>query len=316
VPFPGLSVLSLDGIGPSAVEVALEELASRRPGVHSPAQLRQSAALVQRVTDGVPALVLQSLQWIQEQEWLDVGRLDDPLRFERLIEPYIRDQLLAPGSLLPGESRPEMLTKQLDVLRRALRALVPYRLFTLSHLHRHIGDDPSFKYALEEANWSDDDLWQVIADTALLYRSLDEPWREIHPAVRRLLFRFFYPPDQRAEAHAQARDFTKDWASRLTGRGRPIGAVETLWHEAVRLRLSNVATIGEDLARFARKLSLDAFSSLSSAPFFSSCDDTELRDYAVQRMLNDDELQREVADVEGLLNTLVQVVQARAAQEA
>ena len=316
MPSPGLSILPLEGFEPSAVQVALAELAGRMPGVHSPAQLRQDAALVQRATEGVPALVLKSLQWIQEQAWLEIGRLADPPVSDWLIEPYVKDQLLAPGSLLPGEGQPEKLTKQLDVLRRALRALVPYRLFTQSHLHHHMADDPSFKEALEEAHWSDDDLWQAIADTALLYRPLDEPWREFHPAVRRLLFRFFYTPAQRADAHARAGEFTRDWASQVTGKERAIGMVESIWHEAVRLRLDRESTMGADLTRFVRNLSQDVSSSSSPPQSSLSYSDTELLDYAVQRMLNDGELQHEVAGVEGLLNTLVQVVGEHAAQEA
>jgi transcriptional regulator with XRE-family HTH domain len=314
VPSPGLSILPLKGFGPSAVQVALAELADRMPGVHSPAQLRQDAAIVQRVTEGVPTLVLKSLQWIQEQAWLEIGRLADPPVSDGLIEPYVKDQLLAPGSLLPGESQPEKLTKQLDVLRRALRALVPYRLFTQSHLREHMRDDPSFKEALERADWSEDDLWQAIADTALLYRPLDEPWREFHPAVRRLLFRFFYPPGQRAEAHARAREFTRDWASQLTGKERAIGMVESIWHEAVRLRLDKIPTMGADLTGFVRNLAQEVSSSPPQPSL--SYSDTELLDYAVQRMLNDAELQHEVAGEEDLLNTLVQVVREPAAQEA
>jgi hypothetical protein len=306
-PYPRLSFLPLGGFGPSAVQEALEGLVHRMPVVHSPAELRKDAELVQRVTEGVPDLVQQSLQWIQEEEWLAIGRLDNLQLFRKIVAPYIRDQLLAPGSLLPREGQPEKAAQRLLVLLGALRALVPYRFFTLYHIRHYLDEDLSFKDALKDANWSIEDLWQAISDMALLYRPLDEAWQEIHPAIRRLLHRYFYAPEEHAEAHLRARDFTEAWAGQLTGKEQVIVMVESIWHEAARLRLSSAVTMGEDLIRFARMQSLAVRSSFNSV--------TELRNYAGQRIRNDDELQREVADAEGLFDKLVRVVLAPEAQE-
>ena len=44
---------------------------------------------------------------------------------------------------------------------------------------------------------------------------------------------------KRAAAHAQASDFTKTWAARLPGKEQAAGLVESIWHEAVRLRLTS-----------------------------------------------------------------------------
>ncbi len=308
-PYPRLSVLPLAGFGPSAVQDALEKLARRMPGVHSPAELRKDGELVQRVTEGVPELVQQSLQWIEAEEWLEIERLDGPQLFGMIIAPYVRDRLLAQDGLLPAEEgQPGELAEQLDALQSALRALVPYRLFTLYHVYHHLDNDRSFSDALKEANWSAEDLWQAIGDMALLQRPLDEAWQEIHPAIRRLLYRYFYASEERAEAHLRARDFTRDWAGRLSGKDQVTGMVESIWHEAVRLRLSSVATMGEDLTGFARMLSRDVRPSAYT--------ESELRAYAVERMKNDDELQREIADVQGLFEKLVGVVLAPAAREA
>jgi hypothetical protein len=98
------------------------------------------------------------------------------------------------------------------------------------------------------------------------------------------------------------------WADQLTGKEQVIGMVESIWHEAVRLRLSSAVTMGEDLIRFTR------MRSLAVRPSFNP--ETELRTYAAQRMRNDDELQREIADIEGLFERLVRVVLAPEAQEA
>jgi hypothetical protein len=303
-PYPRLSVLKLAGFGSSAVQDALGGLAQRMPGVHSPAELRKDAALVQRVTEGVPELVQQSLQWIQAEAWLEIERLDSPQLFDEILAPYVRERWLTRDSLLPGaEGQPERATKQLDALQGALRALVPYRRITLYHVRHHLDNDRSFRDAMEAAKWSPEALWQAIAEMALLNRPLDEPWHEIHPAIRRLLYRYFYAQDKHEEAHLQARDFTEKWAAQLTGKEQVIGLVEAIWHESIRLRLSSAATMGEKLVEFARTLSNDVRSSTYTK--------VELRDYAAQRMENDDELQREVAD-EGLFDTLVGVVRAPA----
>jgi TIR domain len=302
-PYPSLSILPLAGFGPSAVQDALEGLARRTARVHSSAELRKDAEFVQCVTEGVPGLVQQSLRWIQAEEWLEIERLDSPQLFDEIIAPYIRDCWLTQDSLLLGEEgQPQKSAKQLDALRAALRILVPYRFFTLYHVHHCRDIDRSFRDALEEANWSSEDLWHAIADMALLRRPLDEPWYEIHPAVRRLLYRYFYAPDERAEAHRRARDLTYEWATRLTGKEQVMGLVEAIWHEAVRLRLSSFATMGVDLISFARTLSGDVRSSTYTK--------AALRGYAAQLMVDDDELHREVAGVRDLFEALVGVVEA------
>jgi hypothetical protein len=185
-------------------------------------------------------------------------------------------------------------------MRDALRALVPYRFFALAHLKHHLETDPVFGDALKNAGWSVEDLWRAIADMALLYRPLDEPWHEIHPAIRGLLYRYFYPAGERAEAHCRARDFVMTWANQQTGQDHVAGMVECIWQETARLRLSDAKRMGEALPEFVRKLSL--------AIHPSTYDEAELRAYAAQRMRDDDELQRETADIDGLFEKLIRVV--------
>jgi hypothetical protein len=314
-PSPPLSVLPLGGFRAGAVQSALEGLAQSTghgtPPV-SATELQENAVLLQQVTEGVPELVERGLEWIEAQDWLAIGRLKTPQLFDRIIAPYIRDRLLVSGSLFPEEvPRQEGSAKQLKALVSALRLLAPFRFFTLSHVSHFRDHDPSFQHALDEVNWSVYDLWQAIAGMALLRRPLDEPWQEIHPALRRLLFRYFYTPDQRANAHEDARDFSREWAAKLPGKERVIGMVESIWHEAARLRLSNAAMMREDLTGFVRKLSVHDLSVDDQRNPYA---ETELRDYAARRMKSDDELQREVADA-GLFEEIVQSVLAPKAQE-
>ncbi len=304
VPGPALSGLRLGGFAPGVLQGALERLAGRMSVVHSLAELRTDAAFVQRVTEGVPELVLSSLQWIQDEQWLQIERLDDPQPFGKVIAPYIENSLLAQDSLLPAEdgqlAKPD---KQVEALQAVLRALVPYRFITQSHVTDHLKKDDRLRGIAEEAELDAEGLWRAIADTALLL-PLDEPWREIHPAIRRLLYRYFFPPEcpaqERADVHARAREFTTYWARQLTGKEQINGMVEAIWHEAVRLRLTSAGTMGDQLPSFAGTLSGEVRKSIAYS-------EDELRDYAVQRMMSDDELRREVGD-EGLFDRLILAV--------
>lgn len=304
LPPPEPAVLQLAGFGASAIQGALEALAGDMQVVRSHAELLRDAELVQRATEGAPELVRQSLQWIRAEQWVDIERLKTQQVFDEIMAPYIRESLLSKDSLRPAAAdQPAERAKQLAALREGLRVLVPYRFITASHVNHHEDHDTDFSDALKEAGWEADDLWRAIAGTALLL-PLDELWREIHPAVRRLLFRYFYTAeDKRAAAHAQASDFTKTWAGRLPGKEQAAGLVESIWHKAVTLRVTSDgdARIGEELVTTARTLSRDVHES----NVYSK--DT-LRNYAVQRMKNDNELQREVAKVEGLFDKLILVV--------
>jgi len=302
-PPPRLTVLRLGGFRTNAIQNALEGLAAHMGIKRSPAELREDAAMIHRVTEGVPELVEQSLHWIQAQDWFAIERLDSTELFRERVSPYVRDRLLAPDSLLAGVARPERSAQRLNALEDALRALVPYRFFTLSHVTEHHDADHSFREAVQDADWKIDDLWVAIVGMALLYRQPDEPSHEIHPALRRLLFRHFYPaPEERARAHQDAQDFNRKWAAKQSGTEQIVVMVESIWHEAARLRLSSPAMMEKDLPAFAETLSGDVH---ESPPYT----DAELRNYAVQRMINDDELQGEVADLR-LFEKLVRIVLA------
>jgi transcriptional regulator with XRE-family HTH domain len=312
-PSPQPTILALDGFSSGAIQSALEGLAGRMQARHSPQELVTDAALVQAVSEGVPGLVEQILEWIEAEEWVAIERLNSTQFFNQVVRPFVRDRLLARALLLPpAVAQPQSAAPRSDALLDALRALVPYRVFTLSHLSDFQDHAPSFPAALDAANWSVDHLWDAITGMALFQSPHDEPWQEIHPALRRLLFRYFYRPDERADAHQHARDFSVQWAVKLPGKERIVGLVESIWHEAARLGLSSNAGTGgvmTALTEYVRNLPFDV------DQYPSSYAETELRQYAVQRMRNDDELQREVGDV-NLFETLVRVAALPKATEA
>jgi hypothetical protein len=93
----------------------------------------------------------------------------------------------------------------------------------------------------------------------------------------------------------------------MTGQEQVTGVVETIWHdavrlhEAVRLQQTSDKEMGEELVTSARALSRR----IRESGAYSTA---ELRDYAVQRMMNDEELRSEVDNVGGLFDKLIGVV--------
>ena len=300
-PTPELAPLPLTEFHADVVEQALHDLAGEM-GQRLPASIiRDHAARVHRLTEGLPALLVGCLQWIRANRWVAMERrLEDPRRFEELAVPYIRHMLLTPASLLPT-SRADS-NAQMHALVEAFRVLAPYRLFTQSHLRHHLDSDATFRAALTTAGWAMPDLWEAIGRTALLRRPLKEPWQEIHVANRRLLYRYFYNTDEeREQAHNDARMFIELWADGQFGTEQVIGLVECLWHEAVAVGPHRPAEMERMLTESVRKLS----GCLRESSAFALA---ELRAFAVERMINDEELQEALDSVDGLFGRLVEIV--------
>lgn len=306
IPPPRLSILPLTGFTVEIVTQALREEMGRRS--FDSRTLGGYARLVHQLSEGLPALLTRCLHWIKDEEWLEMERLGSQDLFEELAQPYIKSGLLSRQSLFTtnaaiwptadGRGHPRL------ALEHAFRVLAPYRIFTQSHLRRSLETDPAFADALEQVGWSVENLWQVISDTSLLRRPLDEPWQELQAAIRRLLYRYYYTSEERqAAAHREARTFVQIWADRQNGKEQVIGLVEAIWHEAAMLRLSQPSELEESLIESATKLSRALESS-------SAYTESELRRYAVHRMRDDDELQEAVSGVAGLYDRLLEIVES------
>jgi hypothetical protein len=300
-PYPRLTLLPLTQFRIDVVRDALRGLAQQMGLDHGSAELDQHAALVYRMSEGLPALLVLYLRWIQKEEWLDIERLENQEQFEALARDYIQE-LLSHDSLLP--SNPERDDEPRRVLESAFRVLAPYRLFTQSHLRHHLERDRRFRAALEAVEWPIERLWNGISKTALLSRPLDEPWQETQAAIRRLLFRYFYKNSkQRVEAHQQARHFAEIWRDGQTGNEQVIGLIECLWHEAAALRLSQAADMEVALNRSARTFA----EALRPSSLYTGA---ELRRSAARRMRNDEEFQETVSNIAGLFARLAQIVES------
>jgi energy-coupling factor transporter ATP-binding protein EcfA2 len=291
VPAPRLRSLPLAEVSTEEVFVALAAMAERQRSFRERSGLRQIAVNVHRLSEGFPGLLTLCLRWIEDQRWIDLGRLETPRIFREIAGPFIED-LLSRRNLMPAGT--DYGYEASAAVRSAIEVLARYRLFTRSHLSHHLDTDPELARAADAAQWLYEDLWEAIADSALLARPLDEPWLAIQSAIRRLLFRYDYESDERrVDVHREARAFTQTWAGQQSGTEQVIGLVEVLWHETELLRFSHAEHMEQRLTAFAR----DLFSQLEPSSAFT---EEELRAFAAARISDDVELASHRALIEAI----------------
>lgn len=290
--------LSLSEFGHDVVYQALLDL-GRSLGAD---ELWSHSARLQRLSEGLPALLVRSVQWGESTGFLRMDDADGPAAFDAVARDYIQKDLLSVESLLPrGAERPDAA---ITVLRHTLRALSTYRLYTQSHLKFHLDADPALRRALDDAGWTPVDLWEALGRTALQSNAkAHEIWHEIEPPLRRLLHRYHHRRDaERSAAHATARRFYSGWTrNRAAGREQQVVLVECLWHEAARLRIEEPQALADRLPGVAVELARDC----AAAPMYEPA---EFREAVARRLGDDDELQLLLAGHDGLFGEIVDVV--------
>jgi hypothetical protein len=305
IPDPGLRALSLSEFNLTVIQRAMVELAERTEFNFGQHDYWRFAALAEGLTEGLPELLARCLQWIVGQQWTDLDRMAEPETFRYLAGPYIESELLTSESLFPGDSGRG--DDQLLALRHAYRLLAPYRLFTQSHLKHQIARDDDLTEVMDRLGWSSSNLWQAIVNTALLQRPVTEAWQRINPAVRRLLYRYFYQSEDGtwesgAEANREARRFLRTWTENQSGPEQVVGLIECLWHEINTYLPDLSVEMAEQLKASARQLSEDLRPSAALTL-------EELREYAVRLMRSDEEFQRAIRSIDGLFDQLAEIVQ-------
>lgn len=281
-PRPQLRKLRLTEFRAEIIAQALREMSGRMRRMFSDEELRRHAKHVDRLSEGLPALLYSYLSWIHEQNWVRMGRLEEEHQFDRLTQPYIDRELLSAGSLFgPGAAPTE---EQRRCVEAALRILVAYRFFTKAHLSQHTGQGGILQPFLDIVGWTLDKLIDEIGGTDLLDRPQSHPWDSIYAPIRRLLSRSWYPSDASlADAHFSAGQFMRSWGSAQLGSDQAVALVECLWHRSQLLSLNGAPNPGQDLLEFARHMT----GNLTESPGWSV---NELRNYAVIRMNEDEEL--------------------------
>ena len=290
--------LRLSEFGHDVVHQALLDI----PREFSEGECWEHAAALHRQSEGLPALLVKSVQWAEDTDFREMHLADSPAVFEAVARGYIENDLLAADSLLPlgGPRQGEALA----VLRGMLRLLSTYRLFTQSHLKFHLDTTPSLQEALDEAHWTQVELWEALGRSALgTQRSAQEIWHEIEPPLRRLLYRHYYSTDEeRIAAHRMARQFYGGWTrDRAAGREQQVVLVESLWHEASRLVIEQPAA----LQRLLPGVAVELATTFGNSPMYEAA---EFSDAVVRRLSDDDELRMLLARHEGLFEEIVKSV--------
>jgi hypothetical protein len=261
---------------------------------------RDCAKRLHRLSEGLPALLIRSLHWVEKTAFLDMSKSDRKATFDAVARPYIRDDLLSISSLVPSGG--DDLSLAMRLLESALKKLVPYRLLTQSHVSFHVDNDPDFGKALRDAKWSLDDLWRALGRTALLKRLPEEPWQVIHPPIRRLLYRYYYgSEDARHQAHTTARQFYRGWTGEHNaGMEQGVVLVECLWHETARMmaerpprgRKSRVRKLLPDVAA-------ELATEFAKSPFYRP---VEFSEFVANRINADEEFQLLLREYGGLFD--------------
>jgi TIR domain len=306
LPPPRLSPLPLTEFKVEVIQKALTELAADMQRNFTTDQLRGYAELVHGFSEGLPALLVRCLAWIRAHDFVQIELLKYPEAFAKLANSYIEDDLLALESLVSVKrqadpERGSTSAEASDALKQALRTLAPFRLFTSANLKHYIEHDERLARSVRDLDWDVEDLWKAIGGTALLVRPLNEPWEQMPHAIRRLLYRHFYPSESaQVAAHRQALELMQTWAEGIDGKEQVVMLVECLWHELAILKLGGRAI--DVLIGSAQTLS----QGLRSSGMYTQA---ELRGYAVDRIWDDDELRAAVGD-EDIFRRIVEIVVA------
>ncbi len=263
------------------------------------------AERLQRLSEGLPALLARSVRWAGRTGFLRMAESDGPATFDAVARDYVQKDLLSADCLLPMGSRQSERPKAgLAVLHSTLRVLSTYRLYTQSHLAFHLDADPALRAALEHAAWGPEDLWEALGRTALQSnKKAYEIWHELDPSLRRLLHRYHHRTDaERAAAHRTARRFYSGWSqNQAAGREQQVVLVECLWHEAARLTIEEPNAVSERLPIVAVELAR----ACGRGPMYKPA---EFREAVLRRLNDDDELKLLLVDHGDLFTTIVESV--------
>jgi hypothetical protein len=300
IPAPRFKLLPLAAFGADDIDAALHALTRRTGEKLNARQFRQVTASLAGVSSGLPELLASCLEWVEKGHWHQLESPGSQELFEGLGQRFVRDRLLAPESLLPAAPR-DRSDQRRQLVEDALRLVSPYRIVTLAHLRQHLTPGGQLSEPLASAAWSIEDLWQAIIGSAVVARPVHEPWQVIHPAVRKLMFRYSYPTDQqRSDAQLKALAFDRDWSSRQIGIEQVAGLVECLWHEASALELTVPQQLGWRLTESARSIAR-ALRQIDLA------ESDELRHALRERLRSDAELHELMAAETGLLDRLIDI---------
>ena len=240
LPTPSFRVLQLAEFGEDILTAELRQ-AGEALELHTDVGFyAELGSRVQRVTEGLPALLHKTLEWIKSDRFnlatTSFAQLDRQL-FGQVVRPYIENSLLSEGALLPDTAwsiRDQPLRDALtEALAQLMLGLSVFRLLTRSHLKEAASE---LRAALQTLSTLGDPF-DLLGRMAVI-----EPQRELwytpYGAVRRLYFKYRYATrESQLQAHEAAFELYNHWPQELAGADATSFYVERFFHAAECMRL-------------------------------------------------------------------------------
>lgn len=204
---------------------------------------------VREGTEGIPALLTPSLQWLRTHYPDGQSSLNaqQGRHFSDVVKPFIENALLSPTALLPLNLSPRS-QQQLDRVHQSFATLALstsiFRLLTRSHL-KLIESEQNYsplRSALAElrAYGSPFDLYSAMPVVEPKLRN----WCATYPCARRLYFRYHHlSPESQSQAHNIADNLYRNWTGDMSLADNAQFHLERFWHvsELIRVTSSNDA---------------------------------------------------------------------------
>ncbi len=218
--------------------------------------LDETAKLLQRVSEGLPALLVLYLDWIKKQAYMfDPDDIESQTLFTALARPYIEETILSPDSLLPGERDANRIQPQCEALITALSGLCLNRRFIARYITDWMQGNVRLSDNMRKLGWETSNLHNALKRTYITEPVPNDLWTVFYPAIRRLLFRYFYEtlPEQ-ATAHHKASLFYQNRWHEWDGTDKAIVLLENLWHQIEYQRLSAADELVAGILQFTKSV--------------------------------------------------------------
>ena len=295
--YPRFKSRSLSPFTNNVVYSSLENMAIKDGINKGEDWLDKTAKVLQRVTEGLPALLTLYLDWIKRNAYLyEPNELESETLFIQLAKPYIEETILSIDSLLPGAEDANRIRPQCEAVQNALYELCIYRRFISRYLEDCMQDNTALLRNVRRLGWKTNDVHNALKRTYITQPVPNDLWTVFYPAVRRLLFRYYYEaPDKQANAHQRASFFYKERWREWEGTDKAIVLLEHLWHFIEYQRLSKEVKLKENILKFAE----DIFKSGLKSDLYSP---QELANIIENRMSGDREFQNTVHRIDTQLS--------------
>jgi hypothetical protein len=294
-PKPRFNHRPLTQFKPQVIRETLVKVVRKEGRQFSDSWFDENVNRLYKVTEGLPALHVRYINWMQENGFQSLDLMESSDCFERLALPYVNKSLLTAECLI--HSGGTNLERKTNILKNTLLKLSPYRRLTRSHLIKLYEEDIDFKNDMNRLNWTINHLWTAIRDTHLTEPNRKEIMRRVYRPIRRLLFRCQFPSaSEQYVAHKSAAEFYENWweDDHLSADIQSSLVLEYIWHFSEHLRLKNTPDAVNQIIRETERL---------LARFYPNhrFDTDQIVEHLEDQMTEDEELQECLDEIDQML---------------